>query len=161
TEEPVHDLERLLHPIDLFRDRRPVHPDRRLVQRLARADPDVRAARVKPLERGQHLRDDRGVVARTGRRDGRAQRHARGRLADGPEPHPRVSGLARLPPRLEVVRAGDAVEARLLGLDGLLQEVVGWELLVCASEEVANVVHVIRVPEAETRESRPWTLMWW
>jgi hypothetical protein len=36
------------------------------------------------------------------------------------------------PPRLEVVAAADAVEAGLLGLDRLSQQVVGRELLVGA-----------------------------
>jgi hypothetical protein len=46
--------------------------------------------------------------------------------------------MARLPPRLEVVRARDAVEAGALARDSLLEQFARVGLLVHAAEEVAR-----------------------
>jgi len=59
------------------------------------------------------LRDDRGVVAVDERGHAGADRQARDRLTDRAEPDPCVPGLAFRPPGSEVIRAADAVEARL------------------------------------------------
>src|SRR5207237_5558423 len=50
----------------------------------------------------------------------------------------RLAGLARLPPRLVVVAAADAVEAGALAGHRLLQELGRRELLGGAGEEVAD-----------------------
>jgi hypothetical protein len=48
-----------------------------------------------------------------------------------------MTGLAGLPPGLEVIAAADAIEARGLRLDRLAQQVIGRELLVGTEVEVA------------------------
>src|SRR5215211_370432 len=47
-----------------------------------------------------------------------------------------MARLARLPPGLEMIAAADTVEAGLLSLHRLAQQLLGWELLVCADVEV-------------------------
>ena len=61
--------QRLIHARDLVAHRRPVVTDRHLVQRLAGADPEERAAGEQPLQRHPRLRDQRRVVARARWRD--------------------------------------------------------------------------------------------
>lgn len=69
--------------------------------------------------------------------DAGPQRDPGRRLARGAEPHPGVPRLARLPPRLQVVAAREAVEAGLLGGDRLLDQLAGGELLVRGAVEEA------------------------
>ena len=107
----VDQLERLLHALDLLADRRPVGAERRLVQRLARAEAQVGTAGEHRLQRRPRLGDQRPGGSAARGRDPGADRHALGRLPGGAEPDPGVARLARLPPRLEVVAAADAVEA--------------------------------------------------
>ena len=66
-------------------------PAGRLVQRLAGADPEVRAAWAELLHRGRELGDDGGVVAVHGCGDTRADSDLRGRLSDRAEQRPGVA----------------------------------------------------------------------
>jgi hypothetical protein len=122
--EPVDQPQRLVQARDLVAGAGPVVAHRDLVERLAGADPEERPTREQALERHPGLGEQRRVIARAGRRDAGAERQALGRVAGGAEPDPGVPGLARLPPRLQMVGGGDAVEAGPLGGDGLLEEVV-------------------------------------
>ena len=137
-EQPMEELERLLHPLDLLRHRRPVGAERGLVERLTGAEAEVRAPGKHRLERGPGLRDQHRVIARARRRHPGPQRHALGGLRSRAEPYPGVAGLARLPPRLEVIGAADPVEPGPLGLHRLAEQVVWRELLVGAEVEVAG-----------------------
>ena len=92
------------------------------------------------------------VVALERDGDRRPDRDALGRLRGGAEPDPGVAGVAGLPPRLQVVGAGDPVEPGLLAGDGLRQEVARTELLVRTAEEVAG--HRARLPAGAAGENR-------
>jgi len=142
-EQAVDDVQRLVHALHLLGHVRPVHPGRRLVQRLARPDPQERAPRVHLLERRERLRDDRRVVAVHRRGDAGAERDPLGRAAHPAEQDPGLTGLARLPPRLEVVADGQRVEAGALGLHRLAHQVAGRELL---AGELGPVAHGLRLP---------------
>jgi hypothetical protein len=78
------------------------------------------------------------VVPVDRRRDGGAEGDALRDRARRAEPHPRLPGLARLEPGLEMVGAADPVEAGRLAGGSLLQELVRPELLVRAGEVVAR-----------------------
>src|SRR5205814_7884780 len=84
------------------------------------------------------LGDQYRVVAGARRGHAGADRNPLRGLPGGPEPDPGMSRLAAFPPRLQVVGAADPVEARLLGLHGLAQEIVRRELLVSTEMEVAH-----------------------
>jgi hypothetical protein len=129
VEQPAHDLERLFHARDLIADGRPVHPAGRLVQRLAGAHAEERAARRQLLDGGDELRGRRRVVAEHGRRDAGAEPDALGGVRDRAQERPGVPGLAGLPPRLKVVAHVHGVEAGLLGQRRLPHQRARRELL--------------------------------
>jgi len=116
--------------------RRPVEPERRFVQRLAGAEADEDPARIHGLERREALRDERRVIALEGDRDRRPDRHALRSLGGRAEPDPGLAGMARLPPGLKVVGAGNPVEAGPLACDGLLEQLPRVVLLVHATEVI-------------------------
>jgi hypothetical protein len=93
---------------------------------------------VHQLERREGLRYQRRVVALQPDGDRRPDRNPFGRLRRGSEPDPGLTRVAGLPPRLEVVRAGDSVEPGLLAGDSLFEQLLRAVLLVHAAEVVAR-----------------------
>src|SRR5205814_9995253 len=73
AKEPRDDDQRLLRARELLGRRRPFHPGRHLVHRLARADSEERATGGEKLERRGVLSDDDRVVAMDDRRNAAAQ----------------------------------------------------------------------------------------
>ena len=136
--QPADQLQRLLEGGELAVPVGPVRADRRLVQRLARADADEHAPGVHHLERREPLRDEGRVIPLQRGGDGRPDRHLLGGLRRRAEPDPGMAGLAAVPPRLEVVAAFESVEAGPLAGDRLLQQVVRPELLVREAEVVLH-----------------------
>jgi hypothetical protein len=122
-----------------------VKAGRDLVERLARAHAQEGAARRQDLERRDLLGDDDRVVAVDHGGDGRAKRRLLRDLRGGAQPYPgvaRVRGrrIAVLPPRSEVIAAGDDVEAGLFRRLGLAQQLVGGEALMSQADSVHHVI---------------------
>src|SRR5690606_16147643 len=108
----------------------PRDAERRLVERLPRADTEDDATRVQAPEGGERLSDDGRVVAERRGEDGRAEDDALGAGTDRPEPGQRRGGVpAVVPPRLEVVGDERRLEPGLLGLDDVVRELLRRELL--------------------------------
>jgi hypothetical protein len=63
VQEPLDDGQRLLGPLELLADGRPVHPGWHLIHRLARADAEEAAPGIQRLERRHLLRYHHRVVA--------------------------------------------------------------------------------------------------
>src|SRR4051812_37193481 len=93
------------------------------------------------------------AVHRRGHRG--AHGHALGGLRHRAEPDPSLTRLSGLPPGLNVIAARDGVEARALGLDGLLEQVARFELLVGRAEPVLGLGHLARLLVLALR--RPYT----
>src|SRR5204862_4393593 len=93
------------------------------------------------------LSDDDRVVAMDDRRNAAAQLGVVGRMGGGPEPHPGAAGVRRRrlvgPPRREMVAAADPVEPGLLCLDGLAQQVVRREALMCERDPVGHLIRLV------------------
>src|SRR5260221_473387 len=92
-----------------------------VVEGLAGANREVRAAGGEHGDGGRGLRDDRGMVAQD--RSCHAGAHANGARAcgDGAEPGPGEAALTGLPPRVEGVADVNTLEAGLLGGNCALQ----------------------------------------
>jgi hypothetical protein len=148
VKQAADDLQRLVHPRDLLAGRGPVHPARRLVERLARANPKIGAARTQLLQRRDELGDDGWVVAVDRCGDAGADADALGRLADRAKQRPSLTRLARLPPRLKVIADIDRVEASVLGGPCLAHQCARRELL---SGKLRPVAHGGRVPPSQGR----------
>ncbi len=130
AEELANDLDGLFEHLRAHRRLRPVLADDVLVERLARADAQVEAARIHRRERGGGLRQNRRMIAEAWSRHAGAELDGARLRAERAEPGPDERRLALLRhPGIEVVGGHDGAEANILGLARPAQQVGRMELL--------------------------------